>query len=124
LKKIETRLFFQSDNTLSCDLDATQPENLKLILEQFLINQIGVRKTLEIDKLFKARDLLDRTTKEIYLSILELEGQAPQEKQLKRLLLLQDFFSKTLTSYIEKKSEATGYKSSIDKAVIDAATAS
>lgn len=78
----------------------------------------------ELSKLYKSKSLLDRVTKETYLSILKVSaiGQktlnAKNEKQLNRFLMLHGFLSQALESHIAEKSEALGIKTIIDDALL------
>lgn len=80
---------------------------------------------MELDKLFKSKELLDRVTKETYSSVLKISKIAQNtlnsknEKQLKLFLLLHEFLGKSLESYIEEKAEALGVKAVIDEELID-----
>ena len=79
----------------------------------------------ELKELFKSKDLFDRVTKEVYLSIIKIAsiGQktlcVQNEKPLKMFLLLQQFLCFALESHIEEKSQALGVKLVIDKDLIN-----
>lgn len=79
----------------------------------------------ELDKLFKAKNLLDRVTKETYLSVLKVSSishkqlSAKDKKQLNKFLLLHEFLGRTLESHIEEVSQKLGMKTAIDKDLVD-----
>lgn len=79
----------------------------------------------ELDRLFKAKDLLNRVTRETYSSVLKISTIAQKklnskgEKQLKTFLLLHAFLAKSLESHITEKSESLGIKAVIDEDLIE-----
>jgi hypothetical protein len=78
----------------------------------------------ELDKLFKAKDLLNRVTKQTYSSVLKMSAiaqktiNAKNEKQLK-FFLINELLRQTLKSHIEKTAKAAGVKAVIDKELVD-----
>lgn len=84
-----------------------------------------IEEQKELNKLFKSKDLLDRVTKETYLSVLKISAIAQNklgpkdEKQLKLFLLLHGFLARSLEDYISEKSSKLGIKTFIDAELID-----
>lgn len=82
------------------------------------------KEKMELDKLFKSKDLLDRVTKETYSSVLKISAIAQKtlnsknEKQLKLFLLLHEFLGRSLESHIEETAETLGVKAVIDEELI------
>lgn len=89
------------------------------------LQELARREKMELKKLFKSKDLLDRVTKETYTSILKISaiGQktlnAKNVKQLKRFLLLHEFLNRSLESHIVDKSSEMKIKLMIDDALVD-----
>jgi uncharacterized membrane-anchored protein YhcB (DUF1043 family) len=83
------------------------------------------KEKMELNKLFKSKDLLDRVTKETYSSILKISAMAQKtlnsksEKQVKLFLLLHEFLGRSLESYIEEKAKILGVRTVIDKNLIN-----
>lgn len=79
----------------------------------------------EIKKLFEAKVLLDKLTKEIYSSVIKVTGvgnkvlNSQNEKQLKQFLLMQEFLAGILKNYIKEKSATLGVKVIIDDKLVD-----
>lgn len=82
------------------------------------------KEQIELNKLFKAKDLLDRVTNKTYSSVLTIATSAQKtlnsknEKQLKMFLLLHEFLGRALESHIAAKSETLGIKAVINDALI------
>jgi len=78
----------------------------------------------ELDKLFKSKALLDRVTKETYVSVLKISAiaqkrlNAKNERELKLFLLLHEFLGRSLESHIKERAETLGVKAVIDEELI------
>lgn len=85
------------------------------------------KEKMEFDKLFKAKDLLDRVTKETYFSVLKVSASAQttlnskNKKQLNLFLLLHEFLGRALETHIEEIAATLGIKAVIDEELIDEA---
>ncbi len=83
------------------------------------------REQKELDRLFKSKELLDRVTKETYLSVLRIStiGQksinSKNAKELNRFVLLHEFLGRILEDHITLKSEMVGVKAIIDESLIN-----
>lgn len=79
----------------------------------------------ELNQLFKSKDLLDKITKETYLSVLKVSNFAQKtlnsknEIEVKRFLLLHKFLGEALESHIEETSNTLSVKAIIDKKLVD-----
>ena len=91
---------------------------------QDLYKQLNGEKK-KVEALLKSKHLLDKVSKEIYSAAVKLSRMAQQslnhkqEKQLKKYILLREFLSKAVESYVVEKSEALGFHSVIDESLVD-----
>ena len=89
------------------------------------LQEVLSKEKIELDKLFKSKELLDRVTKETYCSVLKISAIAQKtlnsknEKQLKLFLLLHEFLGKSLESHVEETAEALGVQAVIGEELID-----
>jgi ATP-dependent Clp protease ATP-binding subunit ClpA len=76
---------------------------------------------LELEHLFKSKELLNRVTKATYSTILKISKVAGKtlNLKLKMFLLLHEFFGRSLESYINTKSEELDIKSVVDRTLIE-----
>lgn len=80
------------------------------------------KEHIELNNLFKSKDLLNRVTRQTYFSIIKIATIAQKtlqnEKNLKSFLL-GELFSRSLESHIEKKAKDLGLRAIIDENLIN-----
>lgn len=89
------------------------------------LQEVLEKEQKELNKLFKAKELLDRVTKETYSTILKISAisqktlNSKNEKQLKLFLLLHEFLGRSLEAHIEETAKTLGIKAVINEELID-----